>query len=578
MESIIFGKNEFLELPIESKSNRIKKPSKILIKEKILCIAGSRNDFLYYLMNGDLILRGEATHKMEKTLNISFQIKSLKSNYSNFLLLSFSGDVFVIGNGVSHSLYFKKVGEHIYQANFQGTKLEGKTISKIEVGRNSFYYLTTEGELYGSGRNNHGELNGNKLEQNKPILVHQNVLSVSGGTMANSIYFQTFDNKFYCQGGNLNGKLGISTKQNSIQKTELTFFKNFNSLKLYNGHEHSIALCDGEIYGCGSADWCGLGHQSSVFTKIKVVDGPVVKVRVGAYHTVFVTEGGDLYGFGGDFWNQLGLDQEKCVSIRHPRKIQTGFKINIDEYKISTSILATAVYPRCFNTCYSGFSDLFSNHRNELTGALDSIKGIPVHKSLVECRAKMPLETIKEKLKNHDQQEILSWLEWVYTEKINGFKAVDSIMYALHTTHDWKHQRLQNDISKLWDDQNSSDFTIIVPDPEIEKEVDEQEDDDDEEFDEIYVHKFLLFAKSGLFQKMFTNVEEKLNSVKDYSKKTFESLELIFKFFYTNSIELSADHDPELVVEELADTEEYYQLMETGRLARKLETIKKRYL
>ncbi|KAJ3425990.1 kelch-like protein [Anaeramoeba flamelloides] len=98
-------------------------------------------------------------------------------------------------------------------------------------------------------------------------------------------------------------------------------------------------------------------------------------------------------------------------------------------------------------------------------------------------------------------------------------------------------------------------------------------------YEEIPVHKFILLARSGLFMEMFDNVNEKdnLNKVQDYSNKSIESLEILIKYFYTNSIEMTADQDPKLIVDELSDAVEYYQLNAQWNFESELLKIKKQF-
>ncbi|KAJ3447904.1 btk-binding protein-related [Anaeramoeba flamelloides] len=115
----------------------------------------------------------------------------------------------------------------------------------------------------------------------------------------------------------------------------------------------------------------------------------------------------------------------------------------------------------------------------------------------------------------------------------------------------------------------------------IKVKIDNQEDEneEDEDFEEIPVHKFILIARSGLFREMFKtlNRNEEDNSVVDFSIKTLESLEIFFKYLYTNTIELTADDDPQLTVEELEDAYKYYHLTEKFSLQSEIMKIKKQY-
>ncbi|KAJ3449069.1 hypothetical protein M0812_05213 [Anaeramoeba flamelloides] len=112
-------------------------------------------------------------------------------------------------------------------------------------------------------------------------------------------------------------------------------------------------------------------------------------------------------------------------------------------------------------------------------------------------------------------------------------------------------------------------FAILTQDNEIwvqgkfndsnSKEDDEEEDEEEE----LYIHKFILAARSGLFLNMFQNIEENLHKVKDYSGKSLETIELLISFLYTDELPITADTDQEFIKEEFEDIVEYYQLNPT---------------
>ncbi|KAJ3426011.1 btk-binding protein-related [Anaeramoeba flamelloides] len=135
-------------------------------------------------------------------------------------------------------------------------------------------------------------------------------------------------------------------------------------------------------------------------------------------------------------------------------------------------------------------------------------------------------------------------------------------------------------IAQLYKYDDSKDFKILVK-IEDKKEKDENEDEKDKEdnYEEIPVHKFILLARSGLFREMFDYVNEKenTNKVKDYSHKSIESLKILIKYFYTNSIQLTANEEPEIIVDELSDAVEYYQLNDQCNLGSELNKIKKQF-
>ncbi|KAJ3449104.1 hypothetical protein M0812_05248 [Anaeramoeba flamelloides] len=110
-----------------------------------------------------------------------------------------------------------------------------------------------------------------------------------------------------------------------------------------------------------------------------------------------------------------------------------------------------------------------------------------------------------------------------------------------------KTKLLKNDLKQLLFDEQTSDFKLVVKNIENEDE-------------ELYIHKFILAARSGLFLNMFQNIEENFQKVKDYSGKSLETIELLISFLYTDELPITADTDQEFIKKEFEDIVEYYQL------------------
>ncbi|KAJ3433432.1 phospholipase a-2-activating protein [Anaeramoeba flamelloides] len=185
----------------------------------------------------------------------------------------------------------------------------------------------------------------------------------------------------------------------------------------------------------------------------------------------------------------------------------------------------------------------------------------PVHKFLIKLRCSKEPDKVKKILENNfSKEESFEFLEWIYGKNLNfssSLKGIEKILDKLEIqSEDFKKKTLQSDLIKAYSDEKSKDFSIIVKNSEqVEK------------FEEIKVHKFILIAKCGLFRDFFQNInEENSKKVKDYSGKSVESIQHFIKYLYLNDLKLTADNDPELIVEELSDAVDYYQLDENCNL------------
>ncbi|KAJ6236973.1 speckle-type poz protein [Anaeramoeba flamelloides] len=208
---------------------------------------------------------------------------------------------------------------------------------------------------------------------------------------------------------------------------------------------------------------------------------------------------------------------------------------------------------------------------------------IPVHKNLIECRTKLTIDQIQNKLfgeeKPINKEQTLSFLKWIYSDEISDLEKLEQSFNLLELTYPPSvDNTLEKDIAQLYKDDDSKDFKILV-NIEDEEEDNEDEENKKENYEEIPVHKFILYTRSGLFRAMFDYVNEKenTNKIQDYTNKSIESLKILIKYFYTNSIELTTDQDPKLIVDELSDAVEYYQLNDQCNFELELNKIKKQF-
>ncbi|KAJ6229598.1 ankyrin repeat [Anaeramoeba flamelloides] len=205
-----------------------------------------------------------------------------------------------------------------------------------------------------------------------------------------------------------------------------------------------------------------------------------------------------------------------------------------------------------------------------------TIDEIPCHKLILETRLGKAINQIEEILIDYSKEEKNIFLEWAYSgiyqiKNIDLLKKIAEKFGIAKSDFRSKSLGLVTDLSVLYTQENSKDFFILVKDDVNE----EDEENEEEEYEEIPVHKLFLQARSGLFREMFGNVTENSNKVKDFSGKTIESIEIFIKFLYTDSIVLTADDDPILIVEELSDAAEYYQLSSKKKLEEELKEFSK---
>ncbi|KAJ3436418.1 ankyrin repeat family protein [Anaeramoeba flamelloides] len=198
----------------------------------------------------------------------------------------------------------------------------------------------------------------------------------------------------------------------------------------------------------------------------------------------------------------------------------------------------------------------FKNYwvRKEFTNG--TIMEIKCNKLLIETRIGLPFEKIKtileNKKKNFSQKNINEFLNWVYTDELpkeikktsssssSSFgssyssSSSESSFFLKHplieifealgiNVQDLKNNTLKTTLSKLYNDEKSKDYLIIVENKPIK------------------VHKIVLQARSELYRKMFLSINENMSEkqINDYSGQTFDSMEIIIKHLYSINIEKS---------------------------------------
>ncbi|KAJ3442296.1 sel1-repeat-containing protein ybeq [Anaeramoeba flamelloides] len=207
---------------------------------------------------------------------------------------------------------------------------------------------------------------------------------------------------------------------------------------------------------------------------------------------------------------------------------------------------------------YTSIIDDFINlfQREELTDMV--INNKPIHRIWVEHRLGMKINnTVVQVLESFPRPQMLSFLKWVYSgvveKNYNYIFAVAKVLNISSETFISKSGRLGiiKDLKSLMDNNTSYDFFYIVNKKEIKS------------------HKFLLQARSDLFRSMFLIMKNFSNRVKDYSKKNYHTLSLLFNFLYTDQLDLEFIKKTNInkkIINELEDVTEYYQLNRNSNL------------
>ncbi|KAJ3426020.1 btk-binding protein-related [Anaeramoeba flamelloides] len=580
-------------LPIWSESN-LKKTQTI---KKL--VSGGNADFLVWKKPNKLEFYQKDKKKRKYQLPKNETIKDIVSGFKTYLILTESGKVWSLANGnhYNQEVPLLDADQSTFEEIRPVTFFEEKKlfVNSIVMCFASGYYLCNGDQLYASGSNSQGNLGvgQNIIQEPIPVYVQDKVTKIFSGFSAMNFFFTTSNaDLLYACGSNKYGKLGVGDMvEKHYTPTAVQNFKGSEILTVGSSGLHSILINKkGQTYSCGHEKTNGLGAQKSIFTLIpQLKEKKAVQLATGFRQTLVLTDQNELYGWGVNI-KRYEYYEIKNIKSTVPKKISlpsyfTNYLYSKDQIRIACNSHSTFLYLDFKNTLSEDLRLLYESKKfcDCEIGTMGN--QIPVHKNLLERRTKLTIDQIQNKLfgeKSINKEQTLSFLKWIYYDEISDLEKLEQTFNLLELTFSPSvDNTLEKDIAQLYKDDDSKDFKILVKIEDNQDEDNDDEDEDDEEgnYEEIPVHKFILYARSGLFRAMFDNVNEKenTNKIQDYTNKSIESLEFLIKYFYTNSIEMTADEDAELIVDELSDAVEYYQLNDQCNLGSELLKIKNQF-
>ncbi|XP_030028644.1 probable E3 ubiquitin-protein ligase HERC4 isoform X2 [Manduca sexta] len=203
---------------------------------------------------------------------------------------------------------------------------ESNRIQSVAAGEFHTLYLTNNGHLYSCGSNDVGQL-GRHTESNEgksPALVdtfRDCTISTIACGLQHSVAVDEWGQSF-SWGSDSMGQLGSNLGAHAQDKPK--FMKGLATktvIQIACGAYHSIALTNnGELYtwGANSYGQCGLGNMSNKEMTpqqiTSLVGVPIALIASGSNHTFALSKSGAVFGWGKNSHGQLGLQdrENKC--------------------------------------------------------------------------------------------------------------------------------------------------------------------------------------------------------------------------------------------------------------------------
>ena len=274
-------------------------------------------------------------------------------NISPFI--PFNKNVEVISTGKQHNTYIytkdkslyevmlNKRGSHIYNA-IDCSILKSK-LKKIKCGDDHVLFLTVNGNVYGGGNNQYGQLTDNygnlyniNYDDNalkiQKIINSNNIIDVNCGDRTSYILSNKYTLKAF--GSNILGELGIQNHPKLRMVYHPTNVLKGNTIQSFDcGQDHLGCLTyQNELYMFGSNTYgqcgckkytkeCNFGNRINITQKM-------VSIKCGFWHNIIKTKNNNYYAFGVNTNGELLIDK-KIKKINNPMLISKQYIYTITQ-------------------------------------------------------------------------------------------------------------------------------------------------------------------------------------------------------------------------------------------------------
>jgi alpha-tubulin suppressor-like RCC1 family protein len=241
---------------------------------------------------------------------------------------SLTNKIYGVGNNLHNQIGGNLSSSDLATPKYSSWFVDNRIIvSQIACGQNHTMFLTDDGNIYGFGQNANYQLGYSNSTASQPTPRQLNWFSDNAIVISQIVcgyyhtMFLTDDGNVYGVGINDYYQLGYSSSSSS-QSTprHLSWFReggnNITISQIACGYYHTMFLTDdGNVYGVGRNNYYQLGYSSTANQSTPrhlswFREGgnniTITQIACGAYHTMFLTDDGNVYGVGRNYDYQLG--------------------------------------------------------------------------------------------------------------------------------------------------------------------------------------------------------------------------------------------------------------------------------
>jgi alpha-tubulin suppressor-like RCC1 family protein len=300
------------------------------------------------------------------------RVIQIQAGYFHTLVLTDSGDVFTFGSGAEGQLGHGDLLSQFTPKLLSSEELDGHRVTQVAAGSFHSLLLTESGQVFSFGLTLNGALGyETPAHQNHQSIPKQIELEGLNGHRVTQVAAGSFHSllltdsgQVFSFGNGAQGQLGFEDSQNlprwTPKRIESEALEDQKVIQIAAGSFHSLLLTEsGQVFSFGDSSYGQLGlgetRDRDPWTPTRIEsdllrDEKVIQVVAGSFHSLLVTESGQVFAFGNGTYGQLGNGNLQIQSIPQP----------IDPSKFNDSKITRAAAGLFHSLFLTENGDLFS--------------------------------------------------------------------------------------------------------------------------------------------------------------------------------------------------------------------------